>query len=74
MAPPPDGIGLTPGEVYSYETFPALDSRYLKQTHRDSQALSEPPVLTVHQRSATEKQKGSESLTQVTESNEMWAK
>ena len=74
MAPPPDGIGLTPGQLYSYETFPAIDIRYLKQKKRDSQAVGEAPVHTVHQRSATEKQKGGEILTQVTQRNEMWAK
>lgn len=74
MAPPPDGIGLTPGQLYSYETFPALNGRYLKKTQRDAQAVKAAPVLTVHQRSSPEKQKGGEILAQITENNEMWAK
>lgn len=77
VAPPPDGSGLTPGQLYSYETFPAIDSRYLKkkrQKQRDSKAVEEAPDHTVHQRSATEKQKGGEILTQVTPKDEMWAK
>ena len=74
VAPPPDGTGLTPGMEYTYDTFPILDRCYLKPTHRAPQAVGEPPVLTVHQRSATEKQKGSETLARVAEVHEMWAK